>query len=474
MRVDIYDAAPVEEAAPPWPVNRGPLTADPIEALRASQEERDRVAQRLYREIEASIEARAGLADRWKKNEELDAVKEGVTTLNVVEGMASYTVPLWAQKCDRMVTSLVSTMTSPSPMVQVLDDAQGGARAEDIEAGLGAMASRGGFKAAFRKCARVAFNTNNAICWVRSTSRLDAQGQPERIGGTPVVSGVEFVPLHPRDCAFYPSSVPIAEASTAGHRDWTTVGKAKAKQDRGEWFVVPLEADGDPSLEGETDSARQVGDQLEKETTVEPEDGAVELWHVVTAVSGRRVLLTLAYRTQKLLEVQEWPYPENGYADLRTLDHDGGAWSENSHAQRVQGLGFAYSDMANTIIQGSYLQAFPILVQTGPGFSSKLEGYKPGQLKQGPEGMKITPIPIPFNPGAMGDMMQEIKSAVDALTGISPVGTSEGMPRPTTATEIEALVQAQAESKGAHSEFAAPFSAPAIFTTTTGAQHRPR
>jgi hypothetical protein len=139
------------------------------------------------------------------------------------------------------------------------------------------------------------------------------------------------------------------------------------------------------------------------------------------------------------------------------MDHGSGVWSENSHAQRVQGLGFAYSDMANTMIQGSYLSAFPILVQTGPGFGSKVLGYKPGQLVQGPEGMHITAIPIPFNPGHLGPMMQEIKQSVDALTGISPVGMAEGMPRPTTATEIEALIQAQSESKGAHAEFAAAF-----------------
>ena len=113
----------------------------------------------VCQEIEHSETGKGSLPRRWERNEQLYNIDPDATNLNLVEGMASYPIPLWKPKADRIIGTVFKSITGIEPYVQCVPDslmAQDAERAQRLERALMAIANfedgRFGFDRAFRQC----------------------------------------------------------------------------------------------------------------------------------------------------------------------------------------------------------------------------------------------------------------------------------------------------------------------------------
>jgi hypothetical protein len=433
-----------------------------------SQRHRDILAKRLCMEIDAAEQSRVGLLETWRTNQEIHDVKPRMSTLNVVDGMESYNIPLVRQKADRIVGSVYSSITGVYPPVQVIDESDGGANAEDVERALANIADRAGFARRFKQAVRTAFVTNLGVMKVWPETR-DSLGDK----GARTVTEIKIASIHPRDICIYPAgNGTMDDASTIGDRRYEPVWKIKELQRAGVYYDdwAPKGADDQEQTSDWSDSTPDSKtDEPDPVTTATQQ---VEIWELVTYQDMRSLgapgedkgdgqrdwyLVTLARSEQKILSVEPYPYENHWYVDVRLCEGlEDRVYPDDSVAQTVQGQQVAFSDICTMAIQGSMQNAFPLVISKGPFGKTTTMKYGPAQIVEVASDIEIEVIKGAFDPGALLHMLEILEMNVDSLTGISQLGTGQNMPSGTTATAAAGFLQAQAEAKDNYTEAVAP------------------
>lgn len=412
--------------------------------LRLNEEQRDQLAQTICQEIEASERAKGSLPLRWERNEKIYHVDPDVSALHVAEGMQAYNIPLYRQKADRVIGTVHSAITGLYPYVQALDDSAEGNNDEAVERGLQAMADDGDFATKFKQVLRLAVNTNLGTLRVRPELRTRA---------------VTMDWIHPGNMMCYPSEHgEFREAKTVGHRFFKMRYRVEAEQRAGNYYEEEIFGGDDPNAhyQGRTN--------IRTETTqaVAQDEEQVELWEVIHECdlkgdgNYRRYLCVVAKSQQKLLACQEYPYSIPWYFDVRLDDAGGQVWPNDSLAQVMQGVQMAYSDIHTTLIHGSYMAAFPMVVVSGGALPVKAKKYGPSTLIESPTDVRVQAIATAFNPGALPMEGQKLEEVADSVSGISRLGVSEAIPASTTATAAGGMLQAQQERKDQYTESVSP------------------
>jgi hypothetical protein len=183
----------------------------------------------ICQEIDHSETGKGSLPRRWERNEQLYNIDPDATNLNLVEGLASYPIPLWKPKADRIIGTVFKSITSIEPYVQCLPDgnAPGSSeKAQRLERALMSIATaeegRFGFDRAFRQCLKTAVNTGIAVLYVHPT--------PDGC--------VYHEPIHPKDFCIYPHEMgDIRKAKTVGHRFWKLRSEITAQCEAGEYLT---------------------------------------------------------------------------------------------------------------------------------------------------------------------------------------------------------------------------------------------
>src|SRR3954469_8135430 len=85
----------------------------------------------VCQEIEHSETGKGSLPRRWERNEQLYNIDPEATNLNLVEGMASYPIPLWKPKADRIIGTVFKSITGIEPYVQCIPSST---LAKDVQA----------------------------------------------------------------------------------------------------------------------------------------------------------------------------------------------------------------------------------------------------------------------------------------------------------------------------------------------------
>lgn len=399
------------------------------------------------RHVDASKDAVGALADRWDKNEALYNQDHNESTLNIVDGLKVYPIPLWKQKADRIIGTVFQGITGVEPYVQILTDDGTNDRADDIEKSLQLLAGRGNtkdtFDRAFGQCLTIAVNTNVSILYVYKMA-----------GGR-----VCFRPIHPKDFVAYPHEmVSLDDMVTIGHRFYRMRSEIQDKIDKGEYFDVPLGSNADPTGE-ETgkgaDFALATGTHH-----VEIKDELMEMYQLLHKHDFGDGLkwyrFTFAYDSQAILDAELYPYTKPWYFDIRFSDEYNSFWPANSPGWSMQALQKAYTDIVNTIIGGAYACAFPILVFEGGAIPTKMKRSTVGAIYEVPQGTNITQIKPEVDFVWLANMLAIIEKAADGVSRISQLGTAQNLPSGTTATAAAGQLKAQEEGKDQYTSFVAP------------------
>lgn len=404
--------------------------------------EKDRIAQDICREIEASERAKGDLPQRWQRNKDLYHVAPGTTNLNIVEGMQGYTIPLWRPKADRIRAASYSSLTSVEPYVQVIQCGKDGENDQAYELDCMTVVEESEFRMHLSQVILDALNTNNGVLHFK----------PKK---TEKGVCVECNCVQPKDMMCYPASFgTFKEAKTIGHRFFEMKYRVEKKMKDGLWFKCEL-SPSDPY-----EVKRTGNEKINKSGPDElsPEDEAIELWEVIREMSidgGPRAkyLCVVAYQSQKLLSIESYPYEFPWYVSFKTDREGGKVWSSDSVAQSLQGIQLAYSDTINILIQGSYQAAFPPVAIIGGTFNGKAKKYGPGQVWEIPDtSAQVVTIPIRFDPGKMSELVEKYEQIADSVTGINRLGEGQNLPASTKATAIDALMQSMAEAKDAYTD----------------------
>ncbi|AIE86980.1 portal protein [Fimbriimonas ginsengisoli] len=418
-----------------------------IDLLVLSDGQKKKLAERICKEIEASEQAKGSLPQRWERNEKIYGVDPDVSSLHVAEGMQPYAIPLYRQKADRVIGTIYSSITGLYPFVQALDEDADGNNDEVVERALQAMADDAQFNSRFKKILKLAVNTNIGTL---------------RVSPDFPKHGVRMEWIHPGNMMCYPAENGCyEEAKTIGHRFYKMRYRIEAEQNSGHYYKGEIFGGDDPNEHYSGRSRTQ--SKTETTSPVVNADDQVELWEVVhesdveEAGVYKRYLCVVAKNQTKLLSCQPFPYSEPWYFAGRLEEPDGNVWPADSLAQTMQGLQLAYNDIHTTLIHGSYMAAFPMVVISGGTLPTKVKKYGPATLIESSTELKVQALTTGFNPGALPMEGAKLEQVADGLTGISRLGTSENMPSGTTATAAAGFLQAQNEAKDQYTEAMSPF-----------------
>lgn len=422
----------------------------PIDLHNLDQAVRDKLAQTICKEIDASEQAKGQLPMRWKRNEDIYHVVPGTTGVQVIEGLEAIELPLWRLKADRIRGSTVASLTGIEPYVQVISEGGNGQNDDAIERSLMAIAEKAEFKKQLTHSIRVALNTNIGVMRFRP--------KVKSAGTSNTVEKIEGDWHHPRNMMCYPEHFgSFEDAKTVGHRFWTLLYRLKAKMGTKEYFSEEVTGGDDPKV-GDAGSTRH-----EKTQTTSPnvqDDAYVEQWEVIHECDLgdgiAKYLCTVAKRNQKLLKIQTYPYPLNWYVEVRADDEGGQIWPNDSPAQSMHGISLAFSSIHTHMIHGSLASYAPIIAIMGGNSGATAKKYSIGAILQLDADAKIQSLPVQFNPGALPEEGEKLEQLADGLTGMSRLGTGENLPSGTTATAAAGFLQGQTEAKNQYTEAFSP------------------
>ena len=414
----------------------------------------ENMADRLCQEIDACEGSKSGLIDRIAKTRALYNVEKAQSTLNIVEGIEPYALPLYRSKIDRVKDSVVKTFTAVFPYVQVIaensEDPMQNTNDDNYERCLMCLAENSGFKRSLARAFVEACNTDLGIIRLRPIYGKDgllAKLESERIK-------LEFMVGFPA----YVST--FEECTTVGHRFMLPMRDIKRKQKE----KVYLDAELTPTSAQEFLDAN-VSYQLtsaETPTASDPEYDMtpVKLYELITLekVGGewKKVLVTLAYDTRSILSVQDYPYPKDWYIEIRLDDEGDTLIPDNSLGQRSQAINQAFSDGNFALFAGSLGAAFPVIATTGNIGNTKHLKTTLGTILTLPQGVTANVLGTAFNPGALPLALQKLEEMMDAVVGISRMGTGQSLPAETREAAINGLLQAQQDAKEGYADAVSP------------------
>ncbi len=421
--------------------------------LKLTNDKRKSIAERLVREIDASENAKGTLPERWRLNRGIYNVEDDVVTVNVIDDVKPYAMPLYRAKADRIADSVVSTFTKVEPYVQVLTsdyNTENETNADRYEDALMCLARYSDFKRTFKRAFVECMNTDLGVMKVYPMT--DDAGE---------VIGVASKRIKPEAMVGYPTYVSsFEECVTVGERFFKALRDVEALQKDGTYYEgVVVKTSAQELVDENAYSPKTNVDQaasLEDEYDLEP----VKLYELITdeKIDGEwvKLLCVVAYDTRELLSCQEYPYPLTWYCTMRIDDEDDSLWPSNSLAQRVQGLNLAYSDGLSTLFIGSMATAFPVVTVNGSLGGTKNKKWQPGMILELPHGVEAKVMSTGFNPGALPMSLQKLEEMADAVLGLSRLGTGQALPSETRQAAIEGLLSSDQVAKEGYSDAVSP------------------
>lgn len=426
----------------------------------------NKLAMTICSEIRESEREKEPIRLRWIRLREIHDVQESTSQIQLIEGMKSYVLPLSREKVDRIVGSVVDGITGISPYVQVKDAGNENDNLDLLSDDLMVLAEDAGDITAIRQGTEDACLTNAGVWRVRPLIDEDSYDTPATNDSNAPVTGIDWEALDPIDVCCYPPYYGTFEsAKTVGHRWSEMVYRVKRDMVSGNYAYYDLKGGDDPMKGHRThDNVEDQGYEAQ-----EMSDQFVELWQVITEIpftmSGDKVestpgkfnrfLAVVALTEQKLLSLQNYPYSQCWYVQVRTEPSRKRIFPSSSVAQRLQGLQLSVSDAYTMKIQAAIASIGPVTFATGGAPMAKVISLKPFGFVELTGDVKIQSFQANPQIGGLESAMQDAQESADALTGISRNGVGQQMPASTTATEINALQQAQSAAEDAYTQVVA-------------------
>lgn len=414
---------------------------DELPKIELTQEEADAFGNLLQRKIMAASSDIDALLERWNMASQIYYADPGAVAQNVVEGITGYPVSLWRSKCDQLVGILNDSIASAYPIVQAIDNTSEGVNEELLEQALTDIAERCGFLRDLPLAIHTAANTNIGVMRVRPV-----------LGPMGDVRTLESDWFRPRDTCFYPTAFErIDQFDTVGHRTYKLLSEITELQDEEIYLPAVITGQDDPN------QYNDLGGSVDQEvpaTTIDAEDGYVELWEVITKrkVEGkmRRVIVTLAFRDRKILSIAPYDYSRPWYEVVRLCRTEKRVYTQDSVANSVQGYCLAAQDILNFIVVGAMMTAVPIVWMRGYVGPANIAKYSAGDIfPLGPEG-EAGVLGMPFDATKFQIALETFMQLVDSTVGISRLMSSANLSPETKATAINAITAGDERRQSAY------------------------
>lgn len=427
------------------------------------KQKRDKFANDVVNLIQASIDERAGLNDRWKA---VQGFYDGATvpwSCRYWKGVTLRHFPLIKPKVDALGSFVLETITNPSPMM--LGKMRGSSRRlKGVEDQLQFFFNVGGLNQTLEELSPITGNTNNGV--LRITFETSAGGylplKPQRgaMHGPVSFTGLQFDVVHPNDFVIYPHNCHgIQTAQLTGHRFYRQVRDIEALQRLGRYLDdVKIQSGSGPE---EHESGRDYDQsRLSPLSPPKPQDGQAELFECIVkwdlgAEQVRRAdgrfdkkppynerywRVTVSIDPVGLLKIEPWHLSRPNYADFRYQPKQYGSWwSSGSVGNDLQGLQMQKIDVRNLLNYGSQYNMFkPIF--TDSALPGKKLAIEPGGLYAA--GGAVSSPSSGFDPGTLLAELDWIERDADAITRIPQAGTGQQANRggqPITAREAGQL-----------------------------------
>lgn len=424
-------------------------------------QERKKIAEQLVREIDASINERSQLRDRWERNEAFYRDQDGIGAISLADGIPARHIPLVYPKVNMIVGTVYQTLTGVSPMLQAIPANGDNDTADAIEQDVEFLLSKANFDnhlwsvlemsailgvAALRP--RIEFIESSFLPLMQD---MDSTVYDTEEGGE-ICAGVVIDRIHAGDLINFPSwRSDLSQSKTVGHRmPYLRAEEVRELQRVGRYLDETTIYGGDEPEEHQIGRDSDFDLYQAGNGTGEPDDNAVELYELVSKMrlgddkEERYYRCVVAKTSQTLLDIEEWPYSRPPYFDFRFHDEYGKFWPSTSIAQHLQGLQLYLNDLMHLYIGGVSMAAFPpLLAPTGCGLPESKTKYGPGEIIEVDSPADFQPLPIQFNPQGMMDIIQFVMQLADSSARISQVGTAQQFKSGTTATEASGILAAQ-------------------------------
>lgn len=428
-------------------------------------ERRKELATELGTMIQAGIDQRGSLQERWDVNEAFYRNQPPLIPSKVWKDAAQYHIPLVQPKVDTLVAATTGTIIGSEPYVIARERGDEQARMEEQENDIHYLMEGGAFDSCIVRAATIAACCG--VCPVRVSFDVEAQGfgsvhEDQSItldvdletpkGNVKVrYAGVVFDVIHPADFIMYPAAARrIPAAKLVGYRFYRRVAEVRELQKAGRYFE-DVEIFGGDMPEVYAAGRDEAYARSSPSTSIaSSEDQLVELWSCILRMDcdgdGVEELYDVVYAEgmTELLLFEPYKMSRPWFFDFRFHEEYGSFWPAGSIAQNLQGLQLMYSELHNLLLDGSYMTAFPPIFMDGSAMMGQQQRrYEPGEVIPTEGGVQPYSPNTRFDPGAMPMMIQQIERLADTVVRISANGQGTQFRSGITATEVAQVAAGQ-------------------------------
>ena len=386
----------------------------------------------LCDQVDASENAKGRVKARWDSVQHIYACDEQSSTLRLIDGWKPVIRPLYRQKADKISNLVRSAYFSIKPWAQLIDSS-GSEPVNDVENTLQAFMEDSNLKTVCRDALLDMVHHNCGVlkCHTTEEGQLDATS------------------VRPYDMMFYPCQVKDqTRCKTIGHRSslmrWEIDELVRSKVYRKDVDVAKLGLA----------STAIAQDAIEVHTAATvADDDEIAFWELCTklklAGDSKRewIIVCLETESRQILSIERYPYSTPWYFVFKTSTKEKTMFPRDSLGGVFQHLQLNYNDIHTVIFQGSLMAAFPTAFISGGMLTNKVTTYKPGQLIETGDDIKVQYIETRFNPGSLGAESEKIEEIADSLAGTSQLASSENLNPNTSATAVHGLLNADSENK---------------------------
>jgi hypothetical protein len=388
-----------------------------------------KLTDRLNAQVESWKSTVDTIKDIWDQSERLYNVDPAAVNKNVIEGLQPYTYSIWTAKADKLVGDMVSALTSPSPMVQIIANNVNDVSTPFVEQAVETIFNVSGFKRKLQQSLIKSANTNLGV--IQLYPMGDDQG---------LVNGIDADWLMPQDFFLYPADTEYLEdAITVGHRFYETKSDILLKIKEGTYGNIGT--DQIPTA-NKTEYEERPGDWDLLSSVVDyasPDDEPVECFDAVTREGRKLRHLIWIKDTNLVLVDEEYPYEMPWYSVLRFLRAEQRLICNGSLASKVADYCFQHSDLMNLMTGGVMMTAFPIIWTKGLSSTIQVRQIMPGQIIDLPVDTEIGVLPNGFQAQNVAASIQMLEGMIEQTLGISSIATGKMPGQETKATTINVL-----------------------------------
>jgi len=394
--------------------------------------------------IDSGINLKAGVRDRWEVLEAMYRQDVGSSGLPVFEKNETRATPLFKSRAKRLVDATHAALTGAQPYCQAIPYAQSQNKADEREKAVQAVVDTSRYAEYQRLAILDAAMCGLGVIWSPLTEK-----------------GVVHHHVHPGRVIVLPNiSHDFGTVFCIGHMVQIPAFELMQMQEEGK---IRKEFEILPSSTEFTLSDGGSDDNLSDNNSIDlPNDFQnVEVWRLLVKlnIGGEMCWWNVWYShdQSRVMSIEKYPFKMPWYTVYRLHYEPSRFWPEVPVMQSLQAIQHQHSTLSAVMEQGAVASAVGVLAVNGTLMNGKdLKTFSPGDIIQtsGLSPNQISAIFPAINLTAVPPAIQKLEADADAALGVTKTATGQEL-NDATATEVQALQAAQAQTENAYASCAA-------------------